>query len=461
METDFRIEQDDFGLIQVPRNALYGAHTQRAVNNFNFSQTQMPKEFIHALALVKKLAAGVNVELGFLTPQVGAAIIHAASQIVDGKFDQHFPVDVFQSGSGTSTNMNVNEVIANLALLANSEFESSPIHPIDHVNRSQSSNDVVPTAMHLACVLQIKRVLLPSLHLLSGTIDKRGNSLKGVIKTGRTHLMDAMPLSMSQELGAWSLQIQKGIQRLESTLPRLYQLAQGATAVGTGINSHPEFAQRFTKALSLETGFPFVPNSSPFESLSAQDTIVELSGQLKVIAVSLMKISNDLRWMNSGPIAGIGEIELQALQAGSSIMPGKVNPVIPEAMAMIAAHVIGNDSAITIAGQSGNFQLNVMLPLLAYKIIESINLLGRGSLSLAEKAIATFSPRLQNIEKTLALNPMLMTRLTPSIGYELAAKIVQEAYFDNRSLVEVALEKTNLDKETLTSLLDPKLMISC
>jgi fumarate hydratase, class II len=348
MTESFRIEKDSMGELHVPTSALYGAQTQRAVNNFPISGLTLPPAFIKTVALIKKTAALVNMELGELKPEQGHAIVQAAEQIIAGEHGEQFPIDVFQTGSATSTNMNVNEVIAHLA----SQCAGMTISANDHVNMGQSSNDVIPTAIHVSAALECQQHLLPNLAYLATVIEKKAATVDEVVKTGRTHLMDAMPIRLSQELGCWALQIRNGIERINASLPRVYKLAQGGTAVGTGINAHPQFAQEFARTLATETGLPFTPNSSFFESLATQDAMVELSGQCKVIAVSLMKIANDLRWMNSGPLAGLGEIELTALQPGSSIMPGKVNPVIPEATAMVAAQVIGNDATITIAGQS-------------------------------------------------------------------------------------------------------------
>jgi fumarate hydratase class II len=370
---------------------------------------------------------------------------------MDGQHQQDFPVDVFQTGSGTSTNMNVNEVLANLA----ARIAGMAVSANDDVNRGQSSNDVIPTAIHVSAVIECQKKLLPNLLHLAVTIEQKASSLDEVTKTGRTHLMDAMPVRLSQEMSGWALQIRNGIDRINATLPRVYKLAQGGTAVGTGINAPPKFAAEFALTLSAETGLPFKPNDSFFESLSAQDAIVELSGQLKVIAVSLMKIANDLRWMNSGPLAGLGEIELTALQPGSSIMPGKVNPVIPEAVAMVAAQVIGNDATITIAGQSGAFQLNVMLPVIAYNILQSIDILGNVSRVLADKAIAGFTVRTGNLQQALAKNPILVTALNPIIGYEKAAEVAKAAYKQSRPIIEVAAEMTAFSREELEKLLEP------
>jgi fumarate hydratase, class II len=451
MAENYRIEKDSMGEVEVPKEALYGAQTQRAINNFPISGLTLPPAFIKTIALIKKTAAKVNIDLGELEPVIGHAITQVAQQIMDGQHQQQFPVDVFQTGSGTSTNMNVNEVLANLA----TQIAGKPVSANDDVNRGQSSNDVIPTAIHVSAVIECQKKLLPNLLHLAETIEQKAGSVDNITKTGRTHLMDAMPVRLSQEMGGWALQIRNGIDRINATLPRVYKLAQGGTAVGTGINAHPQFAAQFALTLSAETGLPFKPNDSFFESLSAQDAIVELSGQLKVIAVSLMKIANDLRWMNSGPLAGLGEIELTALQPGSSIMPGKVNPVIPEAVAMVAAQVIGNDATITIAGQSGAFQLNVMLPVIAYNILQSIDILGNVSEVLADKAIAGFTVRTGNLQQALAKNPILVTALNPIIGYEKAAEVAKAAYKQGRPIIEVAAEMTALSREELEKLLEP------
>ncbi|MEO1879398.1 MAG: class II fumarate hydratase [Methylococcales bacterium] len=452
MTEKYRLEQDSMGALQVPMDALYGAQTQRAINNFPISGLVLPSAFITTVALIKKNAAKVNMALGHLDAQKGNAIIEAAQQIMDGAYQDQFPVDVFQTGSGTSTNMNVNEVLARLA----SNIAGTTVGANDHVNMGQSSNDVIPTAIHVSAAIQCQNILLPGLHHLAEVIEQKAASLKHVTKTGRTHLMDAMPLTMAQELGAWALQIRNAIERINVTLPRVYKLAQGGTAVGTGINADPQFAEKFAEALSEETGLAFKPNDSFFESLSAQDAIVELSGQIKVIAVSLMKISNDLRWMNSGPLAGLGEIELIALQPGSSIMPGKVNPVVPEATAMVAAQVIGNDATITVAGQAGTFQLNVMLPVIAYNILQSIELIGNAAKVLADKAIAPFTVREDNLQEALSKNPILVTALNPIIGYEKAAQIAKAAYKQGQPIIDVAEEMTDLSREELKKLLDPQ-----
>jgi fumarate hydratase class II len=450
--TAFRIEKDSMGELKVPEDALYAAQTQRAVENFPVSGLPMPPAFIRAVALIKQCAAEVNKELGLLDPAIAGAIQSAAGEIVEGRHLRHFPVDVFQTGSGTSTNMNANEVIATLA----SRVSGHKVSANDHVNMGQSSNDVIPTAIHLSSAIECKSRLLPALDKLADAIETKARTLDHAVKTGRTHLMDAMPITLGQELDGWALQIRNGSARIQSALTRIHKLAQGGTAVGTGINAHPEFAPRIAEALSRQTGIPFSPNANFFESLSTQDAAVELSGQLKTLAVSLMKIANDLRWMNSGPLAGLGEIALPALQPGSSIMPGKVNPVIPEAVCMVAAQVIGNDTTITVAGQSGSFQLNVMLPVIVYNLLQSIELLTKASRLLAKKAIADFTVQTNNLERAVALNPILVTALNPVIGYLKAAEIAKKAYQSRHPIIEVAAEMTNISREELERLLDPK-----
>ncbi|WP_394424532.1 class II fumarate hydratase [Vreelandella stevensii] len=448
-----RIERDSMGELEVPAEALYGAQTQRAVNNFPVSGTPLPAAFIHAVARIKLAAARSNQALGLLDEQRAAAIEKAAMAVIDGQYDEHFPVDVFQTGSGTSTNMNVNEVLATLA-----SREGVEVTPNDHVNMGQSSNDVIPTAIHLSAAIAVHTQLRPALVQLKETIDRRAEALSHVVKTGRTHLMDAMPLRMDQELGGWSSQVGQAIERFDSAQQRLCRLAQGGTAVGTGINAPEGFAERVAEDLSQQTGLSLVPNDSFFASLGSQDAAVELSGQLRGFACVVMKIANDLRWMNSGPLAGLGEIELEALQPGSSIMPGKVNPVIPESAAQAAAQVIGLDTAVTVAGQSGNFQLNVMLPLVAANLLTSITLMSNTATLLAERAIATFKVREDNLQGPLARNPILVTALNSVIGYNAAAAIAKKAYQAGRPIIDVAEEETDLDRATLERLLDPAVL---
>lgn len=451
MTSSFRIEHDSMGELQVPADALWGAQTQRAVQNFPISGLAMPRAFIGALGLVKQAAARANTRLELLDAAVSRAIDAAAEEVAAGRHDAQFPIDVFQTGSGTSTNMNANEVIATLA----TRRLGKPVHPNDHVNMGQSSNDVIPTTIHVSAALGVRRELVPALQHLRDALAAKEREVGTAVKTGRTHLMDAMPVTLGQELSGWRAQIESGLARLAATEPRLLALAQGGTAVGTGINAHPEFGARFCEALSELTKVPFTPARNYFEALSSQDTAVELSGQLKAIAVGLMKIANDLRWMNSGPLAGLGEISLPALQPGSSIMPGKVNPVIPEATAMVAAQVIGNDATITVAGQSGNFQLNVMLPVIAHNLLESIRLLANISRLLADRAIVGFKVNPARLAEALERNPILVTALNPVIGYEKGAAIAKKAYAEGKPLREVAQKMTDLPPEQLARLLDP------
>jgi fumarate hydratase class II len=452
MTATTRVERDSMGPLDVPADALWGAQTQRAIENFPPSGLRMPRSFIRALALIKHSAAGANAELGDLPGSIAAAIQEAALEVAAGLCDNEFPVDVFQTGSGTSSNMNANEVIATLA----SRILGSAVHPNDQVNMGQSSNDVIPTAIHVAAALLLDEQLRPALKQLREVLRDRGAEFADVVKTGRTHLMDAMPITLGQELSAWHSQIAAAEARLAETAPRLHALAQGGTAVGTGINARPQFGAVFARHLSERTKLGFRPSDNFFAALSSQDTAVELSGQLKVLSVSLMKIANDLRWMNSGPLAGLAEITLPALQPGSSIMPGKVNPVVAEAVTMIAAQVIGNDATITIAGQSGNFQLNVMLPVIAYNLLQSLELLGIASRNLADHALAGFTVNRERLNEALARNPILVTALNPIIGYEKGAAIAKKAYAEGRPILDVAAEMTGLGRDELRALLDPK-----
>lgn len=446
-----RIEHDSMGELQVPADALWGAQTQRAVQNFPISHRPMPRGFIRALGLIKAAAAEVNAGLGLL-PKATAKAIHAAAlSVADGGHDAQFPIDIYQTGSGTSSNMNANEVIAHLAGAAG----KTKVHPNDHVNLGQSSNDVIPTAIRVSALLAASEDLLPALKHLRKTIDKRGHALRKVVKTGRTHLMDAMPLTFGQEFSAWSAQLASAEERIADSLKRLRRLPLGGTAIGTGINADPRFGKHVAKALSAQTGFRFESADNKFEGLAAQDDAVELSGQLNALAVALIKIANDLRWMNSGPLAGLGEIELPALQPGSSIMPGKVNPVIPEATVMVCAQVIGHHTAITVAGQAGNFQLNVTLPLIAADLLESIQLLSNVSRLLADTAIAGLKVREDHVRAALDRNPILVTALNPVIGYEKGAAIAKRAYKEGRPVLDVAIEDTGMGADQLKPLLDP------
>ncbi len=448
-----RIEHDSMGELEVPEDALYSAQTQRAINNFPISGQGMPESFIRALLLAKKAAAKANTELQLLDATIGHAICNAADALLsEENMIKHFPVDVFQTGSGTSSNMNANEVLATLA----SRNCGEPVSPNDHVNYGQSSNDIIPSSIHISAAIALNDTLLPALNYLSNTIKNKAETVKEQVKTGRTHLMDAMPVRLDQSLLSWATQIDQNIVALKNTQPMLQSLAQGGTAVGTGINAHPDFAKHFNQTLSHLTGITFTKATNLFTHIGTQDVVVSVSGQLKMTAVSFMKIANDLRWMNSGPLAGLGEIELEALQPGSSIMPGKVNPVVPEATAMVAAQVIGNDAAITIGGQSGNFELNVMLPMIARNLLESMKLISNVSYLLANKAISSFRVNENRLKQALSRNPVLVTALNPIIGYLEAANIARQAYKENRPVIDVAEEKTTLSREELERLLNPE-----
>ncbi|MFQ3216586.1 MAG: fumarate hydratase class II [Paraperlucidibaca sp.] len=452
--SQYRIETDSLGDVEVPLEALFGAQTQRAVSNFAISNLVMPKRFIASLGLIKAAAANANTELGLLDEDIGKAIYDAAMELAKGHHSEQFPVDVFQTGSGTSTNMNANEVIATLA----SRQLQRPVHPNDMVNCSQSSNDVIPTAIHLSAQLALEQQLLPALKSIMAITQAKEQALAGQLKTGRTHLMDAMPISLGQELSAWRAQLELALARISDSQKRLCQIAQGGTAVGTGVNAPEQFPRLFAQHLSRLSGSSFRTADNLFAALSSQDTAVEMSGQLKALAVALLKIANDLRWMNSGPLAGLGEISLKALQPGSSIMPGKVNPVLPEAVAMAAVQVMGNDTTITMAGASGNFQLNVMLPVIAYNLLQSIELLG-GSCHALAAAIGEFTVNADVLEQNLARNPILVTALNREIGYSKAAEIAKQAYAEKRPVLEVAIEMTELDPAYLARLLAPDKLI--
>ena len=452
----FRIEHDSLGEIAVPDDALHGAQTQRAIDNFAIGGRPMPVAFVDALLLIKAAAARANGALGELPERIATAVARSADRLRhDPQRMRHFPVDVFQTGSGTSSNMNANEVLATLARQMLDD-DSLVVSPNDTVNRGQSSNDVIPSAIHVAATLQIHHDLLPALRQLSDRIRTRRHDLGNVVKTGRTHLMDAMPVRFGQVLEGWASQLDAQFDALEQLLPRLRELALGGTAVGTGVNAHPQFAAQCCRELSISTAQPFVPTRNHFAAIGSQDSAVALSGVLRGIAVSLMKIANDLRWMNSGPLAGLGEITLPALQPGSSIMPGKVNPVIPEAVAMAAARVIGHDATVTVAAQSGNFELNVMLPVIADALLDSIALLSRSATHLGDKAIAGFTLNQERLAQPLHHNPMLATALNPLIGYAAAARIAKTAARSGRPVLDVAIEHTGLDPDLLARHLDPR-----
>jgi fumarate hydratase class II len=447
------------GEVRVPAEFLYAAQTQRAVENFQISGEPFPRVFLRALGLIKRAAAEVNHQLGLLPERHARAIRQAASEVAEGQWDRHFPLDVFQTGSGTSTNMNANEVIANRGIqLLGGEIGSREVHPNDHVNLGQSSNDVIPTALHVAAYLQIEEVLLPGLSTLHRELMTKANEWDDLVTTGRTHLMDAMPVRLGQRFSGYAAQIARGIERIEATLPRLAQLAIGGTAVGTGVNTRPDFGARMAAALAQSTGLPFRESDNHFEAQATIDTAVEVSGQLKTIATSVMKIANDLRLMNSGPQAGLAEIMLPALQPGSSIMPGKVNPVIPEVAMMVAAQVTANDVAVTLAGQFGNFELNVMLPLAVRNLLDSITLLGQASRALAERALAGTRPNREHMEELLERNAILATALAPRVGYDRAAEIVKVAQAQNRRVRDVAKEMQVLPDSEIDAALDVRAM---
>ena len=451
----FRIEKDSLGEVKVPQKALWGAQTQRALDNFKISGIKFAfpfgRSFIEALGIIKYSAASANNKLKLLPKNKAAAIKTASKDVMLGVYDESFPLDVFQTGSGTSTNMNANEVIANVA----SKKSKSIINANDDVNMSQSSNDVIPTAICISALIDMHRILLPNMDGLIKAIDAKMKKVKGNTKTGRTHLMDAMPIDFAQELSGWKAQLESAKKTLIAATSRMNELPQGGTAIGTGINTHKDFSKNFCEEVNKIAKLKTKPAKNFFQGLSSVDNAAELSSALKNLSTILMKISNDLRWMNSGPLTGLGEIELEALQPGSSIMPGKVNPVVPEAVAMACADVIGNDVSITIASQSGNFQLNVMLPLVAYNLLKSINLLGNAMPLLSNKAIKTFKVNKKNINESLSKNPILVTALNRKIGYGKAALIAKKAYKENKAIIDVASEETGISKAELKKLLDP------
>ncbi len=447
----YRVERDSLGEVRVPAEALYGAQTLRALENFPISGITFPRTFLKALGLIKWAAARANVKTGRLDPETGAAVERAAMEVAEGKWDDQFPLDVYQTGSGTSVNMNANEVIATLA----SRSLGGPVHPNDMVNMSQSSNDVVPSAIHVSAALSLEEELLPALDLLAGTLEDRAAGLMDVIKTGRTHLMDALPLRMGREVEAWAHQVRVSAGRIREVRPRLHRLVLGGTAVGTGLNAPPEFGELASAFLAERTGIPFRKAENLYAGIAGQETALELGSQLGVLAAALAKICNDLRWMNSGPLAGLSEISLPALQPGSSIMPGKVNPVIPEAAAMACVRVTGNVTTLALAAQSGNFQLNTMLPLVAHVLLESLTLLSNAARVLAEKAVAGFSVHRDRLSSLLDRNPVLVTALSPILGYEKAAELAKKALREGRTILEAAAEETDIPEEKLRELLDP------
>jgi fumarate hydratase, class II len=453
---DNRIERDSMGEMEVPAGSYYGAQTQRAVLNFPISDLRFPRAFIRAMGLIKKAAAQTSGELRLLPDPIVAAICQAADEVISGKLDSHFVVDIFQTGSGTSTNMNTNEVLANRAMeIQGVSMGTRTIHPNDHVNLGQSSNDVIPTAIHVAALEEIDKKLIPALRLLGESLTRKAEEFDDVIKIGRTHLQDAVPIRLGQEFSGYAAMISRGIDRLEAIRPRLSELALGGTAVGTGLNSPTGFSARVIGRLSEWTGVSFREAGNRFEALASRDAAVEASGMLKTVACSLMKIANDLRWLGSGPRCGIGEIVLPATQPGSSIMPGKVNPVIAEAVTMVAAQVIGNDVTISLGGQAGNFELNVMQPVIAYNLLQSISLSSNACRVLAEKTIDGIEADRARCEEMIERSLAMVTSLAPRLGYDEAASIAREAYKSGRTVREVARERQLLPEEELERILDP------
>ena len=456
MKGGFRQEEDSMGVVLIPEEAYYGAQTQRAVENFPISGLRFPASFIRALGLIKKCAALVNRELGLLEGRAAEAMVRAAQEVADGEHGSQFVVDVFQTGSGTSTNMNANEVIAGRAneILTGKRGGRSPVHPNDHVNLCQSSNDVIPSAIHIAALTTMKGRLIPSLKRLQESLERKAEEFSRIKKIGRTHLQDAVPMTLGQEFGGYARQIELGIRRAARTEEDLSELALGGTAVGTGLNAHPDFAPKVIALINEETGCRFIEARNHFEAQSARDAAVEASGAMKTLAVSLIKMANDVRWLASGPRGGLGEIILPALQPGSSIMPGKINPVLPEAVIQVAAQVAGNDAAITLSGQAGSFELNTMLPVIAHNLLQSIDILGATAGLFAEKCIRGIVVRDETEASLLERSLSLAAYLTPAIGYDQAASIAEEAHRTGKTIREVALFRGVLSEEELEKLLD-------
>jgi fumarate hydratase, class II len=452
---NYREEQDSMGTVRVPAEAYYGSQTQRAVDNFMHSGLKPPMALVHALGLIKRCAAQTNKELGLLESRVADAIIAAAEEVMAGRLDDHFVVDLFQTGSGTSTNMNMNEVLASRAneMLEGRRGGRSPVHPNDHVNLGQSSNDLIPTALHVAAVRSIKESLLPALDHLQSALQDKADAFKNVRKIGRTHLQDAVPMTLGQAFSGFVRQIQLGGRRVGGVLPRLTELALGGTAVGSGLNTHPDFASKTITGISAHTRIQFTEARNHFEAQAARDAAVETSGALKTVATSLVKIANDIRWLGSGPRCGIGELKLPALQPGSSIMPGKVNPVIPEAVIQVAYQVTGNDTTITLAGQAGNFELNVTLPLIAHNLLQSLDLLAGASRLLADRCLRDLQADQARCEQYIEKSLALATGLVPVIGYDRAAEVAKKAYATGRTVRQVAIEDNVLPEEQIARLL--------
>ena len=455
-----RIETDSMGDIDVPANSYYGAQTARSLIHFDIGTETMPREIIRGMGILKKASAIVNSELGLMPENIKDLICQAADEVIEGKLDEHFPLRVWQTGSGTQSNMNTNEVIANRAIVIAGGIIGSkdPVHPNDHVNMGQSSNDTFPTAMHISTVERVNDALIPAISTLAGAFQKKTNEFQDIIKIGRTHLMDATPLTLGQEFSGYTTQLEYALDRINGCMPRMYQIALGGTAVGTGLNSHKDFAVRVANQIAELTGYPFVTAPNKFESLAAHDAIVEVSGVLKTIACSLMKIANDIRWLGSGPRCGIGDIVLPANEPGSSIMPGKVNPTQSEALTMVAAQVIGNDTVINVGGSSGNFELNVFKPVMIYNLLQSIRLLADSCRSFNDHCVVGIEPDRANIEKHLNGSLMLVTALNPHIGYDNAAKVAKKAYQDNITLKEAAAALNLLTPEEFDEKVRPEKM---
>ena len=453
----YRIERDSLGELKVPADAYYGAQTQRAVENFPISGLRFPRTFIKALGAIKYAAAETNLELGLLDEERARAIMQAAEEVIEGKLDDQFVVDIFQTGSGTSTNMNANEVIAGRAneILTGKRGGKEPVHPNDHVNKGQSSNDTIPTAIHVSAALELHEVLLPALRGLRDALAEKAEEWDEIVKIGRTHLMDATPIRLGQEASGWARQVELSIERLESVLPRLYELAQGGTAVGTGINTHPEFGKRVAEKLSKRFGLPFRETANHFEAQHSKDAATELASQLATVATSLMKVANDIRWLNSGPRCGLAEIQLPAVQPGSSIMPGKVNPVMNEALMMVAAQVIGNATAVQVSNTHGNLDLNVMMPVIAKNLLESIKWLGNATRVFTEKAVRGMKANKEKAESYVEWSLAMVTSLVPVIGYDKAAELAKRAMKENKTIRQLLLEEKILPEEEINKLLDP------
>ena len=459
---NYRIEKDTMGEIQVPADKYYGAQTARSLMNFKIGGDKFPRELIRALGILKKAAALTNKELGTLPQDKADLICKAADEVIDGKLDEHFPLVVWQTGSGTQTNMNANEVISNRAIeLAGGEIGSKkPIHPNDDVNKAQSSNDTFPTAMHIAAVEQIHKKLIPMVTKLRDALQKKAEEYKDVIKIGRTHLMDAVPLTLGQEFSGYVQMLTNGLERIQASLPRLYELALGGTAVGTGLNTHPKFAELSAQKIAEITGLPFVTARNKFEALATHDALVEFHGVLKTLAASLMKIANDIRWLGSGPRCGLGELHLPENEPGSSIMPGKVNPTQSEAMTMVCAQVFGNDVAVNFGGASGNFELNVFKPVIIFNVLNSIRLLSDACESFTDHCVVGIEANIDNIKKHLENSLMLVTSLNPVIGYDNAAKVAKKAHAENKTLKQAAVELGLLTPEKFDEIVRPEKMIS-